>query len=243
MNRARLALDVCSGSGKVAAAAWAHEKRAASHCSDACTQTLPGTHTCSGNFKLLSVFMVSPTNLIALLQVKFRLYNNEGKVLLPADAELANSSATDWRGCFFGESVVMEGKVTAVVDGVASPEECCRKCRAAQVEASASSGGGGGEASVCNVWNYCDRDQCRCACVDASSCLAAWHPPCAVLAYAALQSKGATCIAAMAVLRVGWLHYCCAECLVPLVAHPICAPLVPAPAASKAMLAAASPSA
>lgn len=59
-----------------------------------------------------------------------------------------NNSA--WLGCITAEGALMAGEVVAMLDGVASEEECCMECRALP---------------TANVWNYCSANQsdaCRC---------------------------------------------------------------------------------
>jgi len=67
---------------------------------------------------------------------------------LPADGgDGANS--TEWLGCIVAPQAVMGGKVVALLDGVQTPEECCRACR------QWPDGG-------CNVFNTCQRlEGCR----------------------------------------------------------------------------------
>jgi hypothetical protein len=61
---------------------------------------------------------------------------------------LAVSKDNPWLGCMTADGALMDGKVVALRDGVASPEDCCRLCRGLE-----DAGGG-----VCNVWNYCSRE-------------------------------------------------------------------------------------
>ncbi|PRW45638.1 serine threonine- kinase receptor R831 [Chlorella sorokiniana] len=77
----------------------------------------------------------------------FWLTAGEGNVLLPSASELsagdAALSAPDaWKGCIWGGNAIYDGQVVDTLDGVASPEACCRACHARQAR--------------CNVWNWCD---------------------------------------------------------------------------------------
>ena len=45
-------------------------------------------------------------------------------------------------GCFYAEGALLDGNVVGILDGVGSPEACCRACRELG-------------SSNCSVWNYC----------------------------------------------------------------------------------------
>lgn len=57
-------------------------------------------------------------------------------------------NATAWQGCIFVRDAVMSGHLVNTLDGVASAEDCCRACRAAND-------------TVCNVWNWCPAGQAQ----------------------------------------------------------------------------------
>ncbi len=87
------------------------------------------------------------------------LYEEEGRFLPPTDAELAANNAslaadgTAWYGCVLGQCVA-SGKRVDLVDGVASPDDCCRLC-SQRYEGSAAA-----NASVpCNAWTHCEREE------------------------------------------------------------------------------------
>jgi len=66
----------------------------------------------------------------------------------PADGSAAVNS-TEWLGCIVAPHAVMGGKVVALLDGVQTPEECCRACRQ-------------WPDSGCNVFNTCQQlEGCR----------------------------------------------------------------------------------
>ena len=87
------------------------------------------------------------------LQDTIYVHAEDATVAAPADAELAAgagtastagalANGTAWLGCVSGAGLLMDGEVAGVVEGVASPEDCCRRCRAL-----------GGAA--CNAWSWC----------------------------------------------------------------------------------------
>ncbi|PSC73768.1 serine threonine-kinase [Micractinium conductrix] len=79
------------------------------------------------------------------------LYSDEATVLLPAENETSSDgepgsgelgSTGPWLGCIVARGALLGGEVVATLSGVATPEECCRRCR---------------EREAANVWNFCDR--------------------------------------------------------------------------------------
>ncbi len=76
--------------------------------------------------------------------------NSEGTVVVPPTEEQAGDgaqpSATAWQGCIVVRDAVADGKVVTTMDGVASAEDCCRACKAAND-------------TVCNAWNWCPVNQ------------------------------------------------------------------------------------
>ena len=84
---------------------------------------------------------------VCFTQVEALLMASDGIVLEPSEADLAAAAmasdpSTAWLGCIVAEGALMDGSVVAVVDGVATAEDCCRACRAD---------------SKCNVWNFCSQ--------------------------------------------------------------------------------------
>jgi hypothetical protein len=91
---------------------------------------------------------------------------NEGTVIGTSDTPQASSTpaalsdgndtasnlTTMWFGCILANMpAVLNGDVLTTLDGIASPEACCRECRA--------------RAPACNVWNGCwQQEECRQAC-------------------------------------------------------------------------------
>lgn len=100
-----------------------------------------------------------------VLQAVIRMFNHEGSVLLPSDAEVqaagaagpGNSSSSGkraWLGCYTGQAVMDLGVVAGVVEGQGSTEACCRRCREHQTAANSS--------TPCNAFNWCgDPQGCR----------------------------------------------------------------------------------
>ena len=90
------------------------------------------------------------------VQASTYLYSDEATVLLPAENETSSDgepgsgelgSTGPWLGCIVARGALLGGEVVATLSGVATPEECCRRCR---------------EREAANVWNFCDRlDGCR----------------------------------------------------------------------------------
>lgn len=79
----------------------------------------------------------------------------DGTVIEPTAAELAvaasaSANGTAWLGCVVSKpGALMAGSIVAVLEGVPSPEACCRACR--------------NSSATANVWNYCGRQGgCRC---------------------------------------------------------------------------------
>lgn len=113
-----------------------------------------------------------------LSQSSTYLQNGQATVVLPDNlqtsslrgAELANS--TEWLGCIVAANALMEGTPVAVLDGIASAEQCCRACRE-------------WPDGACNVYNYCAGSQpggCRWVDGWCSGCVTAvllrqWHAP------------------------------------------------------------------
>lgn len=91
----------------------------------------------------------------------------EGAVLLPSADDLAAASSSEasnrsaisnatapWLGCIVAPGALLGGDVVGVLNGVATPEQCCHACRA--------------DSQPCNVWNHCGLvDGCRWGRVDA----------------------------------------------------------------------------
>ena len=113
-------------------------------------------------------------------QIFNRLYESDGgEVVLVPEGQLAPggiiaSKENPWLGCMKAAGALMDGRVVALLDGVPSADECCRRCRGLE-----TAGGG-----VCNVWNYCERQGgCRCGgrvatCLGAAGLPASSARPC-----------------------------------------------------------------
>lgn len=69
---------------------------------------------------------------------------SEGAVIEANASELAVAAAapsnTSWLGCIFANNTIMAGAVVGRVEGLPSPEACCRACRAD---------------AGCDVWTFC----------------------------------------------------------------------------------------
>lgn len=84
-----------------------------------------------------------------------RLYDADGAVVGVPEGELSDAAvsipanSSTYLGCIEGAACIMDGVVVGRLDGVPTPEECCRRCRASLAD-------GGGQ---CNVWTHCGVDR------------------------------------------------------------------------------------
>ena len=89
------------------------------------------------------------------------LYADEAEFVPPSDAEMAaaapaatgNSSTSDaYHGCAVAKGALWAGNVTGLLQGVASPIDCCRECHARLGPATNGT-------QPCNLWHYCPANQ------------------------------------------------------------------------------------
>ncbi|PSC73227.1 serine threonine-kinase [Micractinium conductrix] len=124
-------------------AAVVHYFRGLDGCSQPVSLLVHDSLTQSGAFVSPTVATLSRIDTGSLRETTLMASDNATVVLppveqLPADAtEISN---TTWLGCIITPNALMAGDVVEVVSGVATAEECCKRCRGDM---------------RCNLFNYC----------------------------------------------------------------------------------------